>query len=119
MDRAVSEGINIMESTKSIHANARTQNQIAWRQPNMLIEPPYKYIWCLQFILWTGIIWYSLANLWAGDLEGRIIVKIKPHKTESNRTTEGIEVKRSGCEYIFCRVTYRVFWLQYLLSEIC
>lgn len=67
----------------------------------------------------TGIIWYSLANLWAGDLEGRIIVKIKPHKTESNRTTEGIEVKRSGCEYIFCRVTYRVFWLQYLLSEIC
>ena len=92
-----------MDITKSIYANARTQNQIAW-QPNMLIEPPYKYIWWLQLILWTGIIWYSLANLWAGDLEGRIIVKIKPYKTESNRTTEeGIEVKRSGCEYFLSR----------------
>ena len=38
-----SEGINIMDITKSIYANARTQNQIAW-QPNMLIEPPYNYI---------------------------------------------------------------------------
>lgn len=85
----------------------------------MLIEPPYKNIWWLQLILWTGIIRYSLANLWAGDLEGRIIVKIKPQKTESNRTTEGIERLSAPGVNIFCRVTYTVFWLQYLLSEIC